>query len=116
VDNIYENLNPAICDNISENGCVLDSILLAQDLAVFSSRSGHILDLCSGIGMFSYRVQQMDSYDNNIESITCIEYNPHFVELGKKLLPNVNWIFGNTYDKPLLDEIWLKIYRIRDLV
>lgn len=105
IDNIYENLNPAICDNISENGVYWTPAALAQDLAVFSPRRGHILDLCSGIGMLSYRVQQMDYYEKNIESITCVEYNSHFVELGKKLLPNVNWICGNAYDKTLLDDL-----------
>jgi predicted RNA methylase len=76
---------------------------LAQDLAVFSPRYGHVLDLCSGIGMLSYRVQDMDSYQKSIKS--CIEYNQHFVDLDKKLLPKVNWVCGNAYDKTLLDNL-----------
>lgn len=105
IDEVYEKLNPAICDNISEGGVYWTPYGLAQDLAVFSHRSGHVLDLCSGIGMLSYRVQQMDSYNQKIKSITCIEYSSHFVELGKKLLPNANWICGNAYDKNLLDSL-----------
>jgi predicted RNA methylase len=47
----------------------------------------------------------MDTYDKQIKSMTCIEYNPHFVELGRKLLPKVNWIHGNAYDQQLLDKL-----------
>jgi predicted RNA methylase len=105
VDKIYEELNPAICNNISEGGVYWTPYGLAQDLAVFSPRYGHILDLCSGIGMLSYRVKDMDSYNKDIISMTCIEYDKHFVELGKKLLPSANWINGNAYDKTLLDDL-----------
>lgn len=38
-------------DNVSEGGVYWTPYGLAQDLAVFSPRRGHILDLCSGIGM-----------------------------------------------------------------
>lgn len=104
-DKIYEELNPAICDNISENGVYWTPYGLAQDFAVFTPRYGHIVDMCAGVGMLSYRVSQMDSYERNIKSITCIEYNPHFVELGKKLLPEANWICANAYDKNLWDDL-----------
>lgn len=106
VDKIYEELNPAICgDNITENGVYWTPDGLAGDLSIFAGASGNVLDLCSGIGMLSYRLRCRDYYEKRIKSITCIEYNPHFVELGQKLLPGVNWICGNAFDKKLLDEL-----------
>ncbi len=61
VDQIYEELNLAICDNTSENGVYWTPYGLRKTFAVFSPRRGHILDLYSGIGMLPYRVQQMDT-------------------------------------------------------
>jgi len=68
IDQVYEDLNPAIIDNISEGGVYWTPYYLAQDLAVFAPRRGHVVDVCAGIGMLSYRVQQMDSYDKEIEA------------------------------------------------
>lgn len=99
-------LNPAIVGStISEGGVYWSPYGMSQDLSVFAPRRGHILDLCSGIGMLAYRLQQMDSYDKDIESITCIEYDPAFVEIGKKILPSARWIYGNAFDKKLLDDL-----------
>lgn len=105
VDRIYENFHPSMIDNQTENGAFYTPYGLAQDVAVFSDRSGHIVDVCAGIGMLAYRLQQMDSYEKKIESITCIELNPRAVEVGKKLLPNANWICGNAFDKKMWDKL-----------
>lgn len=101
VDKIYENFHPSIIDNQTENGAFYTPYGLAQDCAVFTHRHGHIVDVCAGIGMMAYRVKQMDSYDKKIKSITCIELNPKAVEIGKKLLPEANWICGNVFDLDL---------------
>lgn len=105
IDLIYEEFNPAMIDSISENGVYFTPYGLAQDCAVMASASGHIVDVCAGIGMLSYRLHQMDTYNKKIKSITCIELNPQFVEIGKKLLPEANWICGNAYDKALWDNL-----------
>lgn len=105
IDKIYEELNPAICDNISENGVYWTPDSLAGDLSVFAPCYGHIVDVCGGIGMLSYRLLCRDHYEKNIQSLTIIELNPHFVELGKKLLPKANWICANVFDKKLWDDL-----------
>ena len=109
IDHVYEEFNPAIIDNLTEGGVYFTPYRLAQDLAVFSPRRGHIVDMCAGIGMLSYRLKDMDSYDKKIKSITCIEYNPKFVEIGKKLVTSdrikINWICANAYDKSLWDDL-----------
>lgn len=105
IDYIYENFHPSMIDNQTENGAFYTPYGLAQDVAVFSNRSGHIVDVCAGIGILAYRLKQMDSYNKNIKSITCIELNPQAVEIGKKLLPTANWICGNVFDENLWNEI-----------
>lgn len=104
-DDNLDGLNPAMLDNLSEGGVYWTPYYLGQDLAVFSPRSGHIVDMCAGIGLLSYKVKLMDSYQKNIKSMTCIEYNPEFVKIGKKLLPEANWICGNAYDQNLWEDL-----------
>jgi predicted RNA methylase len=106
IDKVYEELNPAICgDNISENGTYWTPDGLAGDLSLFCNIGGHIVDICAGIGMLSYRLKCRDYHEKKIKSITAIEVNPHFVELGKKLLPDVNWICADVFDKNLWDKL-----------
>lgn len=61
--------------------------------------------MCAGIGMLSYALKIRDSYDQNIKSYTCIELNPKFVEIGKKILPQAKWICADAYDKDLWDDL-----------
>lgn len=106
IDFIYENFNPAIAgNNITEGGVFFTPYGLAQDNAVFSPRSGHIVDVCAGIGILSYRLQQMDTNDKTIKSITCIELDEKFCEIGKRLLPQAKWICANVFDKGLWEDL-----------
>ena len=61
-----------------------------------------LLDLCAGFGILSFALKEYCG--NNIE-ITCVEYNPKFIEIGKKLLPEANWIQGSIGDDDLIDEL-----------
>jgi len=105
IEKIYENFHPSLIDNQTENGAFYSPYGLAQDVAVFSNRSGHIIDVCAGIGMLAYRLKEMDTYNQQIKSITCIELNEKAVEIGKKLLPEANWICGNVFDEKLWNDL-----------
>lgn len=105
IDFIYENFHPSMIDNQTENGAFYTPYGLAQDVAVFSNRSGHIIDVCAGIGMLAYRLKEMDTYNKSIKSITCIELNEKAVEIGKKLLPDANWICANVFDENLWTDL-----------
>lgn len=105
IDFTFENFNPAIVDNLSENGVYFTPSDYAYDVALFCPRYGHVVDLAAGIGMLSRALLVRDHYDRNIKSITCIELNPKFVEIGKKLLPKATWICGDAYDQDLLNDL-----------
>lgn len=83
---IYENYNPSMDDNITEHGVFFTPLELAQDFNIFTSKKGHIVDVCSGIGMLSYKLICYAYYQNNIESLTLVEYSPKFTEIAKKLI------------------------------
>lgn len=105
IEQIYLEFNPAILDDISTNGVYFTPDGLASDAALFTYRHGHLIDVCAGIGALSYNCLMRDHYEKNIKSITCIELNPRFVELGKKLLPQANWICASAFDQELWDSI-----------
>ena len=62
-----------------------------------------ILDLCAGIGVLSYYLFHFGygRHGQPDREITCIERSPAFVEIGKKLLPQANWICADVFDLDL---------------
>lgn len=56
-----------------------------------------ILDLCAGIGVLSYAIYQRRCWANSEQppEITCVEINPDYVAVGRKLLPEANWIVAD---------------------
>lgn len=55
-------------------------------------------DLCSGIGMLSFRALQMDYYNCKIKSITLIEYNDEYLKIAQGLLKGMKNSNGDEYD------------------
>ena len=55
---------------------------------------GKIVDLCAGIGTLSYAAMLRNGTEN--VHITCIELNPAYVEIGRKMIPQARWITGDT--------------------
>lgn len=74
-------------------GAFFTSFDLACELAVecnYSHRAGtiRVIDLCAGIGMLAYGATRwMESVE-----LVCVEANPDYVAVGKKLLPDATWI------------------------
>lgn len=60
-----------------------------------------IIDLCAGIGALAYGcwyyTAVWDGVDNTPD-ITCVEINPEYLEIGKKILPQANWILADALD------------------
>lgn len=58
-----------------------------------------VIDLCAGIGILSYASCVWANFDTASE-IVCVERNPHYVEVGKKVLPEARWICADVFDLP----------------
>jgi predicted RNA methylase len=102
---IYDEWNPAMIDSISVNGVYFTPAGLCRDVAAMAQVRGNVVDCCAGIGKMVWWANQYDYYHKRIKSITCIEINPDFVEIGKRLLPQANWVCGSIYDKSIWDKI-----------
>jgi predicted RNA methylase len=112
---VYENINPGFIDNL-QAGVYFTPFDYALDFALMSYKENSIVDCCAGIGGLSKSMLMRDSYDKNITSITCIEQNPLFVSIGKKLLPEndnsekgtlVKWICADVFSQELWQELTL---------
>jgi predicted RNA methylase len=73
---------------------------LARELVVETSAANcSVVDLCAGIGALSFAIAQ--SYrENEMPRFTCVEINPDYLAVGKKIVPEANWILASVFDLP----------------
>lgn len=75
---------------------------LARDLCL-QIHGNRIIDLCAGIGILSYAASIWFEYDK--VEFTCLEINPNYIEVGKRILPEANWIQGDVTDQSLIESL-----------
>lgn len=71
-------------------------------------RINRVVDICAGIGVLTYaQVVGNFGYPNENSwkwyEIDAVEINPRYVEIGKRILPEVNWICADVFDKSTWD-------------
>jgi len=73
---------------------------LARDFAIEVCGS-KIIDLCAGIGSLSFAYLHSDPFARERKlDITCVELNPDYIAVGKKILPEATWIQANILELP----------------
>lgn len=84
-------------------GAHFTPIGLASDfhIEVFGRR---IIDLCAGIGNLSFMLAHSYRYETKPE-LVCVEINPAYVEIGRKLLPEATWIVGDITDPKTFEDL-----------
>ncbi|SHN17078.1 methyltransferase [Roseibium suaedae] len=72
---------------------------LAADFSIDAGGAGgRVIDLCAGIGILSYFLHHRAKWADNCPELTCVEVNPRYVEVGRKLLPEARWICADVFD------------------
>lgn len=74
---------------------------LARDFGLEIWNKRKIIDLCAGIGMLSF----VAFHEYAVMDITCLEVNPEYLAVGKKILPEANWVLGSVTDKKLIESL-----------
>lgn len=70
---------------------------LANDFAI-DGAGRRVIDLCAGIGVLSYFIAGRQSNSREPSELVCVEINPHYVAIGKKLVPEARWICADLFD------------------
>lgn len=101
---ILENWHEATATMPTESGSFFTPFDLAMDFAIDACSSGRVLDVCAGIGALSFACQARTLlYPESKPDFTCVEINPKFVEIGKRILPEATWICADVCDLPSLN-------------
>lgn len=87
---IFENFREDAEHINSKSGAFFTPFGLANDFTLqipcLYGKTIRIIDLCAGIGVLSYAAQlECSDRSRCYADITCVELNPHYVEVGKKL-------------------------------
>lgn len=77
------------------HGAFFTPLDYAMDVAL-DVGPGKVVDLCAGIGTLSYAALLRNGAEN--VDITCVELNPAYVEIGRKMLPEARWICGDVFE------------------
>lgn len=59
-----------------------------------SQFGGSLVDLCAGIGTLSLAAQHM----SGVSRIVCVELNPNYAAVGRKMVPEAEWVTGSIFD------------------
>jgi hypothetical protein len=68
-----------------------------------------VVDACAGIGALSYANFVSDEQKTRY---VCIEANPDFVRVGKRILPEAEWICGDAFSQ----KTWEKIGKVDEVI
>lgn len=70
---------------------------MALDFA-FDVAGPRVIDLCAGIGTLSRGLLDRHPFDAKKFEIICVEINPAYVEVGRKIVPEATWICADVFD------------------
>ncbi|WP_319567021.1 methyltransferase [Cohaesibacter marisflavi] len=90
---VLDNWQEGASHNNAYAGAFFTPSGLARDFSL-EIMNGHVIDLCAGIGALSLHAL----WSGRAESLTCVEINPAYVEIGKKIVPEANWICASVFD------------------
>lgn len=64
---------------------------LARDLSIEVAECDSIIDLCAGIGRLSFACM------HSAKRIVCVEQNPEYAEVGRRVMPEAEWIVSDVF-------------------
>jgi predicted RNA methylase len=101
-DFVFQNWHEGATHEIGAAGAFFTPWGLAGDFAL-DGAGARVIDLCAGIGVLSYFIHHRSRWGERLSEITCVEINPRYVAVGRKLLPEARWINADVFDWRGLD-------------
>jgi 23S rRNA U2552 (ribose-2'-O)-methylase RlmE/FtsJ len=94
---VFANYRPDMSVNSSKVSACFTPQSIAQEFSVACDydEDSVVVDLAAGIGSLSYG---MVNYGKKSKRVVAVEFVKEFYDIGRKLLPEVEWILGDFYD------------------
>lgn len=104
---IAGNWRSSATNNVSKGGSFFTPYEIARLMHSWIPTKGRIVDFCAGIGTLSLAI--MDMNENGKNEFVCVEQNADFIEVGRRLVPEAEWIQADAYEKSTWDRILAEI-------
>lgn len=101
---VLDNWNESARHINSVSGAYFTPRGLARDLSIYTPDHGSLIDICAGIGTLAFHAIDHSSCTPP-RHIVCVEINPDYVAVGRKLVPEATWIVGDIFDPSTLAAI-----------
>ena len=104
---VVENWNEGAEYINSATGAFFTPYNLARHVQLTTYDGNRVIDLCAGIGTLTLALIASCHYDASVilPEIVCIEINPDYIKVGKKICPEATWIQGSIFDKKLIESL-----------
>jgi hypothetical protein len=102
---VLEHWRADATNEVSRFGAFFTPPDLAATFAIECNGAQTVIDLCAGIGSLSYWRWHRD----RPRRLVCVERNPAYVAVGKKVLPEAEWILADVFALPALGQFELAI-------
>lgn len=96
---VLENWKESATHINSAAGAFFTPPMLARDFAI-EVGGPRVIDLCAGIGTLAFMAWNKSGWGREPVAITCIESNPDYIAVGRKVLPEAEWIQADIFDLP----------------
>lgn len=83
----------------SAAGAFFTPMSQARDFAL-EVQGSRVIDLCAGIGNLAAAYYERYAWSDQHIEVVCVEVNPDYVRVGRKLVPEATWIVVSIFDMP----------------
>jgi len=102
---VFEHWRADANQNVRHAGAFFTPLGLAEVFAIECNGAQSVIDLCAGIGVLAYQRWLRDQP----KRLVCVERNPAYVAVGKKLLPEAEWEQADVFALPDLGHFDLAV-------
>jgi hypothetical protein len=93
-------------NNVGVAGAFFTPVGLARDFNIeIPSGCKRIIDMCAGIGTLALQVVETHRLNDEHIEMVCVELNPEYIEVGKKVIPEATWVQGSMLDEELIKSL-----------
>ncbi len=105
---VLEHWNPSVVNEVQYSGSFFTPYDIATNMAM-ETNGENVIDLCAGIGSlsFAHYNYHKHNYPEGLR-VVCVEQNPQYVAIGKKILPEAEWLNLSVF---YLDELMLYVHK-----